>query len=301
MKSLKIFALALAALSLTACSDDDDNFTYNTLGGVTVEMADQTLQVKENVGVYNVPVKVTGERNGYVRVTIQCTETGENGATANRHFYLTSEAINIPQDSNTGLVEFTSVDTRGFDETRTYNVTIVNVEGGEIGANKTTTVSIIDKGSSPNYNDLAGSWAMTGKRYNDATHDIDMEYANDVNAVCGKPDGNGGGLVTFTGVLGQFTMELEYDYDKEEKYGELVLHYGSEAALSSYIFRWANQSQQLEGTLRGVWNSSYTGATFGNDDTLIYILACDAETNVVLGAADIIGGFTLLKVNEVEE
>ena len=44
MKFNKIYAIALAALTLTACSDDDDN-GLNSTSGVTVQMQQSTMSV----------------------------------------------------------------------------------------------------------------------------------------------------------------------------------------------------------------------------------------------------------------
>lgn len=66
MKFNKLYAIALAALTLTACSDDDDN-GLNTTSGVTVQMQQSTMSVSEDMQqnvYYKVPVVVTGEANG---------------------------------------------------------------------------------------------------------------------------------------------------------------------------------------------------------------------------------------------
>ena len=88
MKLTKIFAIALAAIMTTACSDDEE-MTYNTEGGVIVEMAETNVTVKENHGLFTVPMVITGERNGYITVTVECTETGDDPAIENRHYFLT--------------------------------------------------------------------------------------------------------------------------------------------------------------------------------------------------------------------
>ena len=54
MKLNKIFAVALAALTMTACSDDD-KLELNTASGVSVAMEDATFTIGENVDLFNVP------------------------------------------------------------------------------------------------------------------------------------------------------------------------------------------------------------------------------------------------------
>ncbi len=56
MKFSKIFAIGLAALTMTACSDDDNNM--NSAQDVTVSLGVTTLEVDEddNGSIYNIPV-----------------------------------------------------------------------------------------------------------------------------------------------------------------------------------------------------------------------------------------------------
>lgn len=296
MKSTKIFALALAALTMTACSDDDNDFSYNTLAGVTVEMEETDVVVNENTGLFNVPIKVTGDRNGYVRVTVECLETGTDPAIANRHYYLTTDVLNIAQDDNSIDVEFSTVDFRGLDPDRTFNVSIAKVEGATIGANKTTTVQINDKGSAPLFNTLAGKWFMSGYTYSFDKQEFSDAYMDLVTANCKEDDGMGGGILEITGIGGSFTMELTYDYDLEEKYGELVFNYGTVAYAAGGAL-WVNQggSTNVE-PVRGKWNTTYTAVTFGNDESFFGVGAF--QDGVFAGFYKLYNGFTLSKMAE---
>lgn len=74
MKLNKIFAIALAALTLTACSDDDD---VNS-AACTVSMQEQTINASEDMVAdiyYYVPIQVTGDSNGPIRVTVEVSGT----------------------------------------------------------------------------------------------------------------------------------------------------------------------------------------------------------------------------------
>lgn len=274
MKSTKIFAIALAALMTTACSDDDD-LTYNTEAGVTVEMAETSISVKENQGLFTVPMVINGTPNGYLTVTVKCTETGTDPAIANRNYYLTTDRINIADDAKTADVEFRAVDFRGLNPDRTFNVTIESVQGGAVGANNTTTVTIVDKGSSPLYNELPGNYIFHGMSMDtnegSATEgQFVVENMDDVSMTLGTPDGNGGGTVIVSGVLGMFQMELTYDYDNEEKYGELLFNYGAIAATNTGFDKvaWVNQQgSETAAPVRGKWNDTFTAVTFGDDSS----------------------------------
>lgn len=301
MKATKFLALAAVALMATSCSNDDKEFTYNTMAGVTVEMGEATVEVKENVGLFTLPISVIGDRDGYVTVTVECTETSENPAIANRHYILTSDRINIAADSDQGVVEFRSVDGRGYNPDLQYNVTIVSVEGATIGANKTTTVTIIDKGSSPAYNDLAGSYIYSGVGYDyvQGTGWEKKDVVYEVTMRLGTPDGNGGGTLELQGVAGNYTMQLNYNYDPEEKYGELEVLYGGApmGPASTYTFHWTNANGSFKNVapVAGAWNANFTAATFGDDST--YFVVGVFENEVYLGPNTMLGAFTLMRAN----
>ena len=55
MKINKIFALLLAATLFAACSDDDNDWNN---GNATVSMGQTEISVKENKGIFNVPIEV---------------------------------------------------------------------------------------------------------------------------------------------------------------------------------------------------------------------------------------------------
>lgn len=293
MKLTKIFALALAAITMTACSDDDDDFSYNTLSGVTVEMAESNVEVVESQGLFSVPIVVNGDRNGYVRVTIECTETGTDPAIANRHYLLTSDVINIPADQTTGQVEFKTVDMRGDDPNRTFNVTIIKVEGGAVGSRPTTTVQIDEKGPAPVIAALPGTWFMSGNRYNPSTRKIDLPYEAEVKMVLVSQEADGSGVLRISPVADQFVMDLNYRYYSDEKYGEFVLPDGTTAFPGGQDIRWTYSGPEIVGK----WNATYTAVTFGTTDTQLNAeeFVNDKGTG---GLYEIISGFTLVKLAE---
>ena len=123
MKMIKYFAIALATLSLSACSDENNAEDYdgflggvNTATGVTVEM-NPTFAIGENVDVFKVPVKVTGKTNGKVVVTVGVKPGPSNpddaanpteNAVEGTNYILTSATINIPEGADEGYIECTN-------------------------------------------------------------------------------------------------------------------------------------------------------------------------------------------------
>lgn len=165
MKLNKIFAIALAALTLTACSDDDDINTAN----VTVNMQKTEIEVSEDFSTgtyYYVPVEVTGESNGPVRVTVKVEGVGSTPATEGDDYVITSKTIVIPQGESVGEIEFHSVGDDIENPDREFTVTIVSAEGATIGSNATTIVRLLDNERllPEAYAKMIGTWQSTTTR-----------------------------------------------------------------------------------------------------------------------------------------
>ena len=91
MKFRKIYALLLTSFLFVACSEEE---SWNS-SDVTVNMAQEEVLVKESAGIFNVPVTVSGELNGPIKVTVEVTEAGENPAMEDVHYIVTSKSIVI--------------------------------------------------------------------------------------------------------------------------------------------------------------------------------------------------------------
>lgn len=146
--------LAVASV-FAACSDDDE--TWNSTSGVTVSMQKAEMTVKENAGIFNVPIEVKGNTNGNVYVKVAVSETGTNPAKEDVNYYVTDATIVI--SDSLGYVEIETVDDEDVNVNRTFNVTIVEAQGATIG-NATTTVTLKDN-DSQFYEKLQGTWTMT--------------------------------------------------------------------------------------------------------------------------------------------
>lgn len=163
MKYVKLFAMAVGALFFTACSDDNN---FNTASDVTVQMGQNEITVVENKGIINVPVVLSGEANGPVKVQIKVEGTGTvpgtpfeevNGEWAG-NYIVSSETLNIPAGEKSVSVEINLVDDYLETGDHTFTVSIVSCEGATIGAQSTTTVVMLDNEAFPVYDQIQGKW-----------------------------------------------------------------------------------------------------------------------------------------------
>lgn len=209
MKFIKILAACLAILPMTACSDSDE---FNTESGVSVELAQSEITVRENAGIFNVPIKLDGKTNGNVRVTIKVEGTGENPASPfeekdgkwSGNFIVTSKTVNIPEGVSEVNIEINTKD--DFDENpdRTFTVTIVSAEGATIGNIASTIVTLKDNDSIP-YEKIQGDWKFNfyseGQKKNDSW-DVSIKGYDEKSPNYGK-------LLTLEGLTGKTFYEKE--------------------------------------------------------------------------------------------
>ncbi len=163
MKFKFLSILALGAVVLASCSDDDN--AVNGLPGVTVNMANASIRVSEDqassTSFNYIPVTVEGETNGPVKVTIELLPYGEHPATADVNYIVTSNTIIIPAGETTGRFQYYPVGDDIINDDRSFEVKITKVEGAEVGAQASTVVTLVDnEGLIPIYYDgLAGAWS----------------------------------------------------------------------------------------------------------------------------------------------
>lgn len=171
MKLNKIAAIALAALSMTACSDDSGRFDlkqddkYNT-NPVTVSMEKTTMSVTEDFATdvyYNIPIVVSGETNGPVRVNVKVESTGTTPAEEGKDFVVTSTSVIIPAGETTGRIEFYPVGDNEENQDRTFIVTIVSAEGASVSGNTSTIITLLDNERllPEAYAKVIGQWTAT--------------------------------------------------------------------------------------------------------------------------------------------
>ena len=193
-----------------ACSSDDDS--WNSAADVTVSMKNPTMVIKENMGLTNVPIEVKGKTNGNVYVTLAVKEVGSNPAREDVHYYITDKTISI--SDSIGYVEVEPVDDDGINADRTFEITIVEAKGAEIG-NATTQVSLKDNDSQI-YEKLQGKWKLTGVSRQGAP----MESVVKIIGASDEEDGDYNNTLYLTGMaVNSSSARLSFHYDEKTKQG----------------------------------------------------------------------------------
>lgn len=271
MKYIKLFMLLAVVAFMGSCSDDDES--WNSKSGVTVSMENESLRFKESVGIVKVPIKVEGEANGPVSVTVEVKETGSNPAKENVNYYITTKTIKI--SDNTGNVELECVDDDKINDARTFEISIVSAKGATVGSNATTAVTLRDN-DSEFYEKLQGSWVMNCT-FNDAPTKWDVKIVGATD----EEDEDYNKVLYITGMLGYqwTTAKLSYDFDKATGKGSVAFDY-----LGQYNFAegvnftglgvcnvrlYSVAGNQLsEDPIYGTWSDDFKNITF--DEGTLY-------------------------------
>lgn len=287
MKLKNIFISLLAATALVACSDDEQSWNN---GNATVEMGQSEISVRENAGIFNVPIVVTGEQNDYIRVTVEVAETGTTPAMEDVHYYITSKSIVIPADATSGNIEISAVNDNDINENRTFTITIVDAEGAQIGSQATANVELRDE-DSDFYEKLKGSWVITGINANDGTSPISWQ-----GTITGVNEGEDGyGEVLYLSGFGGYdfiSATLLYHYDVATQSGSVELLYGTimasqvNAGLPTLVDMYGgyldadNNIVVDNSSFSGTWNDEFTAITFEPEAELWGWLTETGTTNL---------------------
>ncbi len=243
MKYIKLFMLVLAAGLFASCSDDDA--TTNTNSGVTVEFESATMSIRENAGYINVPVKVSGARNGNVRFTVTTAEVGSNPAKEDVHYLVTTKSYNLNVDtlkSNTVNVQVKIVNDSEENDARQFSLTIASAEGATVGSTATETITINDDDSSL-YGKFAGTWTLSGVR---ETYSGSESFSQDVTISTAVDETeyekylymSAPGLIDI-GTSLDINAKLEYAYSESVNEGSLAFVCGETICTYGDTYAWA--------------------------------------------------------------
>lgn len=287
MKYIKLFMLMVAAILFTACSDEE---TYNTDATTVVEFEKTTMTVKENEGLIKLPVKITGKRNGMIRLTIKA-EGVDGGSEAPSYvaakesangsegdYSITTKTLVVKTDTITSEVmnfEMKVLDDKIINSDRKVRFTL-SVEGAKLGAKNTLDVKI-ENDERTVYDLLAGDWVMSYSEMqfdkegnplmNEDGTPVVKDYTADVTlSVIADDDSplRGKQVLAYTSKFYFSLAESEvplswsfnYSYDEATKNGQLNFNCISKEIILSigdYKFSWqvAKNKKLADGEIKG--------------------------------------------------
>lgn len=156
--SFTTLCLAMVFATLVSCSDDEK---INT-GSATVSFTESNISVKESKGLFYVPISVTGEQNGPIKLTVSVS-SNDADCKEDVNYLITSKDIIIPADKKQVSVEIKAVDDRKINDDRHFSLHIENVSGATVGStNATANITLLDNDDIP-YERIAGTWVATAK------------------------------------------------------------------------------------------------------------------------------------------
>ena len=261
MKNLKIYAFCLCAVIMAACSGDDESF--NT-GAATVNLQETEITVKESAGLCTVPVVVTGERNGNIRVTI---ELENHNAKEDEDYIFTTKTLVIPAGEEVANFEFRTVDDDIINGDRSFDLVIADVQGASVGNSNRLSVTIKDNDSDL-YETLAGTWIFTGTSSAITVSNVKVSFSVKVNTaeegteayehylVCS----NKNGFDPDNDIEWEFSWRLHYEYDSAAQKTYLSIVPGEDvASYGPYTIRFRRLA--LDGSSSEVYRGEYDAET----------------------------------------
>lgn len=155
MKYLKFLVSCLIPLSFIACSEEDE-MALNT-GNATVSFSQSTIEIKESVTTINLPITVSGDHNGNIRVSATMTSSSE-GIEKDKNVIITTETLNIPAgvESVNLEVRLEGVTNEEIVSGRNITFEIKGAEGASVSEQKTCVINILEN------NPLEGTYEFGG-------------------------------------------------------------------------------------------------------------------------------------------
>ncbi len=297
MKFFKYIAiLAIGVFTLSSCSDDNNDYSVNTASGVGVSVESSEMIVNEAQNLINIPLVVTGNPNGYVKVNVKVIGTDDpdqEQAIADSHFYVTSTHVNIPADTKTASVQIRLQNSEERDPDRYFRIVIDKAEGATIEPLNTCTVMIQDRKSSPIYA-LSGKWSLAFNDYDGVkveTPNARLEVINSETGQCKfKP--------FYPSLYSE--LELEVLLRPDDVTGEYIMSIplGTTAAeglqftgLGECSVIVTDTNRNDSGSIVGTWNDDNTVVTFQDG-----IALCVFSEGVNKGFWDILTNLVFTKL-----
>lgn len=240
MKYIKLLMLlAVATPFFTSCSEDDNDVNTREC---TVGFESNAVTIDETAGYAQIPIAVSGHRNGPVRVVIEAAPAGTENAVEGTHYMITDKTLNLNADTlSTGTinVEVKVIDDRIINDDRQFTLTITSAQGADITTQQ-TTVTITDN-DGDFYAAFAGTWTLKAKNSSDAdvTKNIEIvAYAE------GSPDyekildASSAKMLNLGGLDMDFSWRFRYSFDKTSMTGTLGFICGETVASYAGVYEW---------------------------------------------------------------
>ncbi|MBQ8736906.1 MAG: hypothetical protein IJY78_03650 [Bacteroidaceae bacterium] len=155
MKKIFSYLMLCVSVCLLSCSDDEN---LNN-GEAMVSMKQSELSVKESKGIFNIPLVVTGEQNGPIKIDVEVVSSDAD-CIEDKHYLVTSKHIVIPESKSESRIEIRAVDDHDINPDRSFEVQIKSVKGANIDAsNSKTLVTLLDNDNMP-YDRMGGTWTV---------------------------------------------------------------------------------------------------------------------------------------------
>ena len=148
MKISRLFLTLTVAAAFTACSNKiewDIDGDINS-GNAQVGFASSNVAFNESEGLVKLPIQVTGERNGNIKIKVQATD---GTAIHEQHYIMTSGDLNIPAEEEVSIELKLIDDDQEVNEDREFTLTITSVEGAKVSETATCTVTLKDVDNKP--------------------------------------------------------------------------------------------------------------------------------------------------------
>lgn len=279
--------LLAAVVFLGSCDETADESTpWNTASGVTVSMKSATASPKENQNIINIPIEVSNNANGKVKVKIAVKATGDNPATEDEHYYVTTKDIVI--SDSIGNVEVKLVDDDEINDPRTFEVSIVSVEHASVGEIASTLVTIRDNDSEI-YDRLQGTWIMTGEQDTQSgTEEVSWKVTITGASNESESDYNKRLYISGMNDYSATTAQLSFYYDETTKKGYVSfsnlggynfaenLNFGDPVGVANIkLYRVENNSLTTD-NLNGYWDNDLKNITFDEGELIGAIFSAES-------------------------
>lgn len=275
--------LAVATPFFTSCSEDDNDVNTREC---TVGFESNAVTIDETAGYAQIPIAVSGHRNGPVRVVIEAAPAGTENAVEGTHYMITDKTLNLNADTlSTGTinVEVKVIDDREINDDRQFTLTITSAEGAEITTQQ-TTVTISDN-DGDFYRAFAGTWTINAKEpvTNDEGYVIgEQDYTADVEITAASENDPDYENYLSASSVGMFNIGISvdcnwrfhYTFDMDSMQGTLGFVLGDLIASYGGVYNWTwgtdtpdGQNITWQGEVTATWTLSESG---GVPDTITF-------------------------------